>query len=133
MLATLQDGYKVEEIGNVSREVMKIDPLLSPFFVCVIPLSKKFKEEALRIYSDLSLNPLFEVTYEESSSIGKSYRRQDAIGTYYCVTIDLSTVEEGTLTLRNRDDMLQRRISTLDIGDFLNKDYEEKFRKFVKN
>ncbi len=107
MLAVLCDAYQEEELdGGDVREVLHIHPALAPYKVCVLPLVKKYhSEKANEIYQDLSKH--FMTTYDESGSIGKRYRRSDAVGTPWCVTIDEDTIQNGTVTVRDRDTMEQ--------------------------
>ena len=85
---------------------MKFIPYLAPYKVCVLPLAKKYHgEKATEIYQELSKH--FMTTYDESGSIGKRYRRSDAIGTPWCITVDDNTLENGTVTVRDRDTMEQ--------------------------
>lgn len=107
MLTFLCDALKSEKLEDGStREVLKLHPSLSPYKVAVLPLMKKIhSEKAKEVYNKLS--NYFMCTIDESSSIGKRYRRQDAIGTPFCITIDDSTLENNTVTVRNRDTMKQ--------------------------
>ena len=109
-LAVLSSAYVEEKINNESRVVLKIPPQIAPVKLAVLPLTKKDKlpEKAREIIKLLQLN--FSCQYEEKDSIGKRYRRQDAIGTPYCITVDHESLENDTITLRNRDDMTQQRI-----------------------
>jgi len=110
-LAILSSSYKEEKLNNQEmRIVLKIPPQIAPVKLAVLPLTKKDKlpEKAREILKSLQLD--FSCQYEEKDSIGKRYRRQDAIGTPYCITIDHETLENNTITLRNRDDMRQERI-----------------------
>ena len=110
-LAILSSSYKEEKLNNQEmRIVLKIPPQIAPVKLAVLPLTKKDKlpEKAREILKSLQLD--FSCQYEEKDSIGKRYRRQDAIGTPYCITIDHETLENKTITLRNRDDMSQERI-----------------------
>lgn len=105
-LAILCEAYEEEKLENDTREVMHFHPALAPYKVAVLPLVKKYhKEKAEEIFKLFSKN--FMTTYDETGSIGKRYRRQDVIGTPYCVTIDDDTMNNGTVTIRNRDDMSQ--------------------------
>ncbi|CAI2181524.1 20004_t:CDS:10 [Funneliformis geosporum] len=116
MLAILEDSYQKETIKNAQgeeseREVLKLSPLLAPYLVAVIPLEKSLREKSHQLYCELLKNPLFSVAYEETGNIGNRYRRQDAIGTYYCLTLDKQTLQDNTVTLRhlymkNTDDNL---------------------------
>ena len=106
-LAILDHSYTEEELENGdTREVMKFIPYLAPYKVAILPLVKKYhSEKAQEIYSSFSKS--FACSYDEAGSIGKRYRRQDAIGTPFCVTVDDETVNNGTVTLRDRDTMEQ--------------------------
>ena len=111
ILALLFDAYDKEEIeGEEPREVMRLHPYLSPFKVAVFPLVKKYHtERANEVYEKLSKR--FMTTYDESGSIGKRYRRQDIIGTPFCITIDDETINNNTVTIRDRDTMEQITLS----------------------
>ena len=119
LLAILANSYTVEEIGeNDSREVLKINPALAPIKVNILPLVKKVHgEKATEIYSSLCAK--FSCSYDESGSIGKRYRRADAVGTPYCVTIDDETINNNTVTIRNRDTMIQETINISDLEDYI--------------
>ena len=119
VLAILFNAYNIEILENgEDREVLKLHPYLAPYKVCVLPLVKKYhKEKAQEIYEKLSKE--FMTTYDESGSIGKRYRRQDAIGTPYCITIDEDTINNNTVTLRNRDTMEQIKLDVSEIVDYV--------------
>ncbi len=120
MLAFMCDAYDEEEIGeNDTRIVMHFHPALAPIKACVLPLNKKLQDEAQKIYADLAKE--FCVEYDEAGSIGKRYRRQDAIGTPYCVTIDFDTENDHCVTIRNRDTMEQERIPVSELKDYIKK------------
>lgn len=108
-LAFLCNSYDEEEIaeGDV-RTVLHLHPALAPYKVAVLPLSKKLSEKAEEVYSMLSKK--FMCDYDEAGSIGKRYRREDEIGTPYCVTIDFDTLEDNSVTIRDRDSMEQVRV-----------------------
>ena len=109
-LALLCNAYEEEELeGGDVRVVMHLHPTLAPYKVAILPLQKKLSDKADEVYTMLAKE--FMVTYDETGSIGKRYRRQDEIGTPYCVTIDFDTLEDGTVTVRDRDTMAQERIS----------------------
>jgi len=115
-LAILSSSYKEEKLDDQEvRIVLKIPPQIAPVKLAVLPLTKKDKlpERAREILKSLQLN--FSCQYEEKDSIGKRYRRQDAIGTPYCITVDHETLEDNTITLRNRDDMSQERIKVSEL------------------
>ncbi len=117
-LAFLANGYDEEEIapGDV-RTVLHLHPALAPFKVAVLPLSKKLSDKANEVYDMLSKK--FMCDYDEAGSIGKRYRREDEIGTPYCVTIDFDTLEDNQVTVRDRDTMEQIRISIDDLGKWI--------------
>jgi len=87
---------------------MKLHPALAPYKVAVLPLSKQLNEKAKEVVN--ILNKYFAVTYDETGSIGKRYRRQDAIGTPYAVTVDFDTANDQSVTIRDRDTMNQIRL-----------------------
>ncbi len=115
-LAILCNAYKEEQLENDTREVLKIHPYLAPYKVVVLPLVKKYhSDKAKEIYQKLSKH--FMTSYDDSGSIGKRYRRADAIGTVFAVTIDDNTLNNNTVTIRDRDTMQQ---ITLDIDEIIN-------------
>ena len=119
MLATLCEAYEEQELeGGDTRVVMHFHPAIAAYKVAVLPLQKNLSEKAKEIYKKLA--KYFMVTYDEAGSIGKRYRRQDEIGTPYCVTIDFDTLENGTVTLRDRDTMEQVRLSVDEVINFVN-------------
>ena len=98
---------------------MKFIPYLAPYKVCVLPLAKKYhSEKAAEIYNMLSKN--FMTSYDESGSIGKRYRRADACGTPWCLTVDDETINNGTVTLRDRDTMEQITLKLDEVVDYVN-------------
>jgi glycyl-tRNA synthetase len=109
MCANLKEEMVDEEKGT-TRIVLTLPPVLAPIKIAVLPLVKKdgLPEAALEIFNKLKLE--FNVQYDEKDSIGKRYRRQDAIGTPYCITVDHQTLEDQTVTIRERDSMEQERI-----------------------
>ena len=111
VLAILDNSYEVEELENgEEREVMRFLPYLAPYKVCVLPLVKKYhSEKAIEIYNELAKH--FMTSYDESGSIGKRYRRNDAIGTPWCITVDDETLSKGVVTVRDRDTMEQITLS----------------------
>ncbi len=109
VLAFLVDAYDEEQVGdNDTRVVLHLHPALAPFKAAVLPLSKKLSEEARKVYNLLS--PLFMVDFDEAGSIGKRYRREDEIGTPYCITYDFQSAEDSCVTVRDRDTMEQVRL-----------------------
>lgn len=120
LLALLCDAYNEEELENGdTRIVLKLDRRLAPYKVAVLPLSKKLGEKADEVYAMVA--DKFMTTYDETASIGKRYRRQDEIGTPYCVTVDFETLEDNMVTVRNRDTMEQDRIEISALCDYLDK------------
>jgi glycyl-tRNA synthetase len=97
--------------------VMRIAPALAPVKVAVLPLSKKLSEPARALHSELSR--YVNAFYDEAGNIGRRYRRQDEIGTPYCVTFDFDSLEDGQVTVRNRDDMSQDRVSAEGLGAWI--------------
>lgn len=120
LLAILTEAYHEEtlEDGN-TREILKLHPRLAPYKCAVLPLIKKnHNEKALEVYKMLTKH--YDVSYDESGNIGKRYRRQDVIGTPYCITIDENTITNNTVTIRERDSMVQVTINVNDIKEYLN-------------
>ena len=109
MLALMCEAYDEEELEKDSRIVMHFSPKVAPIQVTVLPLSKKLGEKAQEVMNTLMSD--FTVDYDETGSIGKRYRRQDAVGTPYVITVDFDTLEDETVTLRYRDSMEQVRVS----------------------
>lgn len=117
-LAFLVDAYDEEELENGDkRTVLHLHPALAPFKAAILPLSKKLSEKALDVYAKLSKK--FNIDYDEAGSIGKRYRREDEIGTPYCITVDFDTLEDNTVTVRDRDNMTQIRLSIDELEKFL--------------
>ena len=118
MLAVLSEAYDEEALeGGDTRVVMHLHPALAAYKVAVLPLQKNLSEKATEVYRQLSKN--FMCTYDESGSIGKRYRRQDEIGTPYCVTIDFDTLDNNTVTVRDRDTMEQIRLNIDELNDYI--------------
>tara|TARA_R110001592_G_scaffold325782_4_gene606317 strand:+ start:232773 stop:234317 length:1545 start_codon:yes stop_codon:yes gene_type:complete len=120
-LATLSASYKNEKLEDGSeRVVLKLPAVLAPYKVAILPLLKKdgLPDFAKEIMAELKYD--YNVTYDEKDSIGKRYRRQDAIGTPYCITIDHDSLEDKMVTLRDRDTMKQERIAVKDLAALLN-------------
>ena len=122
ILAFLTNGLEDETLDNGDiRQILHIHPALAPYKAAIFPLMKKeHSEKALEIYTDLS--KYFDVVYDETQNIGKRYRRQDAIGTYLCVTVDHDTAIDQTVTVRNRDTMEQVRIPIKDLKSYIEKE-----------
>ncbi len=121
-LAVLAHSYTVEKLENgEERVVMKIPAPLAPIKVAVMPLVKKdgLPEIAQKVVDELKYD--FSYQYDEKDSIGKRYRRQDAIGTPFCVTIDHDTVTDGCVTVRDRDTMTQERVKIEELRALIDK------------
>jgi len=118
-LALLNEAYKVEELEDgTTREVFKIHPFLAPYKVCVLPLIKKLhSEKAREVYAELAKD--FMVSFDEAGNIGKRYRRADAVGTPFCLTVDDETINNGTVTLRDRDTMEQVTLKLEEVKDYI--------------
>ena len=117
-LAFLCNSYEEEAIAEGdTRVVLHLHPALAPYKVAVLPLSKKLSEKAEEVYTKLSKK--FMCDYDEAGSIGKRYRREDEIGTPYCVTIDFDTLEDNCVTVRDRDTMEQVRIKIDELEDYI--------------
>ncbi len=117
-LAFLCEAYDEEEVGeNDTRVVMRLHPALAPVKAAVLPLSKKLSEGAGELYSQMIKH--FNCEYDEAGSIGKRYRRQDEIGTPFCITYDFDSVEDGCVTVRDRDTMEQTRMKIEEVIPFI--------------
>ena len=121
-LSIVTEAYDEEVVDaekNDTRVVMHFHPALAPFKAAVLPLSKKLSEKAQEVYAQLAKH--FPVDYDETGSIGKRYRRQDEIGTPFCITVDFETVEnDNCVTVRDRDTMEQVRMPIDELVDYLN-------------
>ena len=123
VLAFLCNAYDEEIVDGETRVVLHLHHALAPYKVAVLPLQKKaLGEKSEEIYRALCKK--FSATYDEAGSIGKRYRRQDEIGTPYCVTVDFETLENNTVTVRERDSMAQVRINIDDLESYLAKNLE---------
>ena len=123
VLAFLCNSYEEEEIAEGdTRTVLHLHPALAPYKLAVLPLSKKLSEKANEVYEKLSKK--FMCDYDEAGSIGKRYRREDEIGTPYCITIDFDTLEDESVTIRDRDTMEQVRIKIDEIEEWISKKIE---------
>jgi glycyl-tRNA synthetase len=117
-LAFMIDAYEEEALEDgTSRTVMRLHPALSPYKAAILPLSKKLSEGAHQVFEDLAKH--YMVDYDESGSIGKRYRRQDEIGTPFCITYDFDSVEDNSVTIRDRDTMEQQRIPVDQLKSFI--------------
>lgn len=127
VLAALTNAYCEEELeGGESRVVLKLHPSIAPYKIAVFPLLKNKPElvkKAREIYADLKKD--FEAEFDDNGNIGKRYRRQDEIGTPFCVTVDYDSLEKGDVTVRDRDSMKQERISIKELKKY----FQEKLKK----
>ena len=122
VLALLSEAYDEEEVAEGdTRTVLRFHPAVAPIKIAVLPLSKKLGEQARAVYADLA--KYFNCEYDETGSIGKRYRRQDEIGTPYCITFDFDSIDDKKVTIRERDSMQQIRIPIEELKDY----FSEKF------
>ncbi len=117
-LAFLTEAYDEEKVGeNDTRVVMHFHPAIAPIKAAILPLSKKLSEGAMELYQQLAGH--FMCDFDETGSIGKRYRRQDEIGTPFCITYDFDSPENGTVTVRERDTMEQVTLKIEEVADYL--------------
>ncbi len=124
-LSIVTEAYDEEVIDaekNDVRTVMRLHPALAPIKACILPLVKKLKEPALELYADLAKK--FNIEYDEAGAIGKRYRRQDEIGTPFCITFDFDSLEDKCVTVRDRDTMEQERVKIDELAAFIEKKIE---------
>ncbi len=118
VLALLCNAYEEQQLENDTRVVMHFHPFIAPYKAAILPLQKKdLTEKSTELFKSLAKK--FSVTYDEAGSIGKRYRRQDEIGTPYCITIDYDTLQDNTVTIRDRDSMEQIRMPISEIESYL--------------
>lgn len=125
-LVLLLDAYHEEKVNNKNRTLLKLDPRIAPYKVAVFPLlsnKEKLVSLAKKVYQQLKKK--YHVDWDEHGNIGKRYRRQDEIGTPWCVTIDFDTLKDNTITVRDRDTMEQIRVDISQLEDYLNKKINE--------
>lgn len=119
--AIICDSYTIQNLPDkTTREVLQIPYNLSPYKVAVLPLSNKLANDAYKVYQTLITNNIPAV-YDITGSIGKRYRRQDAIGTYYCLTFDFTSLEDDCITIRDRDTMKQKRVKLNQLLSYVSK------------
>ncbi len=122
-LAFLCDSYEEEDLEEGdTRTVLHLHPAIAPYKAAVLPLSKKLSEKAEEVYQKLAKK--FMCDYDETGSIGKRYRREDEIGTPYCVTVDFDTLEDETVTIRDRDTMEQIRLKIDEVANWIGEKLE---------
>lgn len=119
ILVMLTDAYDEEQLDKDTRIVMHLAPRIAPYSLAVLPLSKQLNDEAYKVYLDLLKK--YDATYDLTGSIGKRYRRQDAIGTPLCITFDFDSLKDKMVTVRDRDTMEQTRISISELHEYLEK------------
>jgi glycyl-tRNA synthetase len=117
VLTVLADAFSVEDVNGEKRTVLRLAPHIAPRQVAVFPLSKKLGEQTRRLADDLQRS--FNVLYDEQGSIGKRYRREDEVGTPFCVTFDFDSLDDGQATVRDRDTMEQVRVALDVLDDYL--------------
>jgi glycyl-tRNA synthetase len=119
LLAFIVDAYREEEVRGEKRVLLKLDPRLAPIKAAVLPLSRneKLVPTAREVWA--MLRPHFMTSYDDAQSIGRRYRRQDEIGTPFCVTVDFDTLEDKAVTIRERDSMEQVRVPLTGLVDAL--------------
>ena len=123
LLAFLCDAYdeETDEKGD-TRTVLRLHPALAPFKAAVLPLSKKLSDKAMEVYHTLAKD--YMIDFDDAGSIGKRYRRQDEIGTPFCITYDFESENDGCVTVRDRDTMEQVRIPITELKDYIAKTVE---------
>ncbi|MDQ2651228.1 MAG: glycine--tRNA ligase [Actinomycetota bacterium] len=118
MMAFLMAAYDEEEVNGEVRTVLRLDPRIAPYQVAVLPLSKKDTLTPLARSVFSSLSPYVMCDYDETQAIGRRYRRQDEVGTPYCITVDFESLDDGSVTVRERDSMAQERVPIADLLAF---------------
>lgn len=118
VLAFLNEALQLETLENGdTREILKISPYLAPYKICILPLNKKeHTDKSIEVFNLLAKH--YEITYDETQNIGKRYRRQDQIGTPYCITVDNETLTNNTVTVRERDSMKQDVVKIEDLRNY---------------
>jgi len=122
VLALLCNAYDEEEVDGETRVVLRLHPFIAPVKIAVLPLQKQLNEKAEEIFA--SLSKFYNCEFDVTGSIGKRYRRQDEIGTPYCVTVDFETLENNTVTVRDRDTMAQIRLSVDELLTYFNNEFQ---------
>ena len=116
-LSVFADAYDEEQLENDTRIVMHLHPAVAPIKAAILPLTKKQSDKAMEVYSMLAQD--FNVEFDVAGQIGKRYRRQDAIGTPFCITIDFDSETDQTVTLRDRDSMEQIRLPIDELKSYI--------------
>ena len=121
--ALMCEAYEEETLENgETRVVMHFHPAIAPYKVGILPLQKQQSDKAKEVYAKLSKK--FMCDYDEAGSIGKRYRRQDEIGTPFCITVDFDTLNDDTVTVRDRDSMQQIRLKIDELEAYISKNLE---------
>ena len=120
MLALICEAYEEEEIENGVRKVMRFHPKVAPIKAAILPLSKKLNDEAMAVYQELVND--FVCDFDDAGSIGKRYRRQDEVGTPFCITVDFDSLEDKMVTIRYRDSMAQDRVTLEEAKRIINQE-----------
>lgn len=118
LLLFLVNAFEEEQLDNETRTVLRLHPVLAPYKAAILPLSRKLSEPAQELWAQLRTSGL-NIDYDESGSIGRRYRRQDEIGTPYCITYDFDSQEDNSVTIRDRDTMEQVRLPIAAVADWL--------------
>jgi len=118
-LTLLYDAYREEEVRGEKRVYLQLSPLVAPIKVAVLPLSRNEKLSPLAREVSAMLRPHFFTQFDDAQSIGRRYRRQDEIGTPYCVTVDFESLEDNAVTVRDRDEMQQDRVKVPELVPYL--------------
>jgi len=118
-ITLLFDAYSEDTIEGETRTVLKLNHKIAPIKAAILPLTKKLSPDAYKIYENLVVNTDYEIQFDETGSIGKRYRRQDEIGTPICITFDFDSLENNTITVRDRDTLEQKRIKSSELISYL--------------
>lgn len=124
-LTLLCDAYCEDEIGGEKRTVLKLNPLVSPYTAAFMPLTNKLSENTFKLFTHYKQQGL-NVDFDQSGSIGKRYRRQDEIGTPFCITFDFDTEQDGCVTVRDRDTTKQERVKVENLTNYINEQIKAK-------
>ena len=118
-LVCLVDGYREEEVKGETRKVIRLDPRIAPVKVAVFPLVNRDGMPELSHKIEDDLRKSYKTFYDDKGAVGRRYRRQDEIGTPFCVTVDSQTLEDQTVTIRERDSMEQIRLASDQLSTWL--------------
>jgi glycyl-tRNA synthetase len=118
-MAFLTDAYSEEEVNGETRAILKFHPKLAPIKAAIFPLVNKDGMPEISRNIEKDLRKYLKVFYDDKGAVGRRYRRQDEVGTPYCITVDTQTLEDQTVTVRERDSMLQERIAIANVKEYL--------------